>query len=196
MKFSIKSVFFGILMLCSLTVLAQGPVEVLQSTSDQMLAALKQSSNRDSGTLYSIIQKILLPHIDLDVMSRLVVGKYWNTASPQQKAQFKQQFTRFVSNTYSTALAAYKDEKIKFYPVRGGVKGNRVQVNSEIFQNNGQTINVAYQLTNISGDWKVYDFSVDGISMVQNYRSQFADVLAQSGFDGLLKRLQSHNARS
>jgi phospholipid transport system substrate-binding protein len=196
MKLTIKSIFFGILMLFSLAAFAQDPVSMLQTTSDQMLAAVKQSSNRDSATLYGIIQRILLPHIDLDVMSRLVVGKYWKTATPAQKTEFKQQFTRFVSNTYSTALAAYKDEKIKFYPVRGGVKGNRVQVNSDIFQNNGQTINVAYQLTNLSGDWKVYDFSVDGISMVQNYRSQFADVLAQSGFDGLLKRLQAHNARS
>lgn len=182
---------------CGIAQAAQSPLDMLQQTSDQMLSALKQSSTRDTNTIYGIIKRILLPNVDLDTMSRSVVGaNYWNSATPQQRVEFKNEFTHFVAQTYSSALAAYKDEKIKFYPIRGGVSGNRVQVNSSIIQGNGQNIAVTYQLLQTNGQWKIYDFSVEGVSLIQNYRSQFADVLASQGFSGLLQRLHAHNSRA
>lgn len=177
----------------SIALAAQSPLDMLQQTSDEMLNTLQHTSNRNTQTLYNIVSRILVPRVDLDTMSRLVVGRYWDEASPQQRAQFKAQFTRFVTRTYSSALAAYSDEKIKFYPIRGGVNGNHIQVNSDILQGNGQIIPVNYQLVLRGGQWKIYDFTVAGVSMVQNYHSQFADVLAREGFDGLLQRLGSHN---
>jgi len=161
-----------------------------------MLSALKKTDNRNTQSLYRLVQTILLPHVDLNRMSQLVTGKYWAQATPAQREAFKQQFTYFVTRTYSTALSSYTNEKVRFLPIRGGANGDRVQVNSLIDQSNGQSISVNYRLSLVNGQWKVYDLVVEGVSMVENYRSQFADILRTQGMSGLLQNLKSHNAGS
>ncbi len=194
-KNSIKVVLLSWVMLWSIFAgAATSPVDMLQSTTNQMLEALKETSNRNSQSLYRLVRTILLPHADLDLMSQQVIGRYWAQATPEQRSQFKNQFTYFVTRTYSTALSSYSNQKVQFYPIRGGVNGNRVQVNSAIVQNSGQNISVSYRLALSNGQWKVYDFSVEGVSLVDNYRSQFADILRTQGMSGLIDRLKSRNA--
>lgn len=174
---------------------ASSPVDMLQSVSNQMLSSLAKTTDRNDRALYSLVKRILLPHVDLNGMSELVVGKYWAAASPAQRSQFQQEFTQFITRTYSNALSSYDNQKVRFFPIRGGVSGSRVQVNSAIDQNNGQSVSVSYRLTLMGGEWKVYDFSVEGVSIVENYRSQFADVLRTNGLSGLIQQLQQQNQR-
>lgn len=191
----LKIILFTLLAFFSLHIFAQSsPVDMLQKTSDQMLSALNQTKNRNSQTLYNLVEKILLPHVDLNVMSQQILGAYWKNASPAQKAAFTHEFTYFITRTYSTALSSYSNEKVRFTPIRGGVQGNRVQVDSFIDQKNGQSISVNYRLLLSGGQWRVYDFSVEGVSLVSNYRSQFAEILRTKGLDGLITQLKSHNA--
>ncbi len=185
----------GLLIVSMVSFAASSPVDMLQQATDQMLQSLKKTENRNTQSLYRLVQNILLPHVDLDRMSQLVVGRYWAQASPADRQEFKQQFTYYVTRTYSTALSSYTNEKVRFFPIRGGVSGNRVQVNSSIDQSNGQNISVSYRLLNNNGNWKVYDFTVEGVSMVDNYRSQFADILRTQGLAGLNQRLQSRNGK-
>lgn len=171
------------------------PVTMLQQTSDQMLNALKQnkpSLKGNSAAIYRIVDKILLPQVDLESMSRSVVGRnYWAQATPAQKAEFKKLFTYQVTQTYSTALSSYQNEKIKFYPIRGyNSNEQRVQVQSVIIRGNGQTIPVSYRLVNNGGNWKVYDFSVEGVSLISSYQAQFANDLSQGGMAGLLAKMR------
>lgn len=187
-------VLFSLLGWASLIWAAASPVDMLQTTTNQMLAALKKSENRNPQSLYRLVQSILLPHVNLDLMSEQVVGRYWAQATPAQREEFKKEFTLFVTRTYSTALSSYTSQTVRFFPIRGGVTGNRVQVNSAIIQENGQNISVSYRLIASGGQWKVYDFSVEGVSLVDNYRSQFADILRTQGLSGLNKNLQSRNA--
>ena len=72
----------------------------------------------------------------------------------------------------------------------------RIKVDSKIVRANGLEIDVDYRLVLVGGEWKVYDFSVDNISMIISYRSQFADVLAQKGMGGLIQKLQSKSKRT
>lgn len=192
----LKKIFIiGSLLVSLVAFAAASPVDMLKTTTDQMLGALKHTQNRNSQALYSLVQRILLPHIDLDIMSEQVVGGAWAKATPAQRAEFKQQFTLFVTRTYSTALASYSNEKVRFFPIRGGMNGNKVQVNSSVDQANGQSLAVSYRLLLEQGQWKVYDFSVEGVSLVQNYRSQFAETLRTQGMAGLVNQLKSHNAK-
>lgn len=184
-------------MLCWVSLMwaaAASPVDMLQTTTNQMLSALKKTENRNSQSLYRLVQTILLPHVNLDLMSEQVVGRYWAQATPAQREEFKKQFTLFVTRTYSTALSSYSNQTVRFLPIRGGVNGNRVQVNSTIVQENGQNVAVSYRLLSNGNQWKVYDFSVEGVSLVDNYRSQFADILRSQGMAGLVSNLQSRNA--
>lgn len=170
------------------------PVTMLEQVTDQMLSSLKQTQNRNSQALYHLVRGILLPHVDTELMSQQVVGRYWAQATPQQRSEFQNQFTYFVTRTYSTALSSYSNEKVRYFPLRGGATGNKVQVNSSIDQANGQNISVSYRLVQTGGQWKIYDFSVEGVSLVDNYRAQFADILRSEGLEGLNKRLAARNS--
>lgn len=196
MKLKLSLIFVMTLLWSLVTFAQEAPVQMLTNTSDQMISALKQNKSTmksDPSAIFSIVNRILLPHVDLESMSRSVVGRtYWNQATPAQREEFKKLFTRQVIRTYAAALESYQNEQVKFYPIRGGYDASapRVQVQSVIVRSNGQTIPVNYRLINQAGQWKVYDFSVAGVSIVQSYSSQFATALQQGGMAVLLERMR------
>lgn len=191
---TLKCLFFSCLIFFSAPLYAvQNPTEMLQNVSNRLLSELAQTKNRNDQTLYSLVKKILLPHVDLNQMSQIIIGKYWAGATSEQKVQFENEFTAFITRTYSSALSSYTNEKVRFFPIRGGVTGNHVQVNSAIDQANGSSVNVSYRLALTGGVWKVYDFSIEGASIVENYRAQFADVLRTKGLAELIRQLHTQN---
>jgi len=177
------------------------PLAMLKHTSNKMLSELKKNKSRLQGNdqlIRNIVHKVLIPRVDINRMSKLVVGRdYWLKASSSQRKKFQKEFTSLVISTYSVALQNYDQEVIRFMPIRGNISGRRqLQIASVITQGGRQPIRINYLLVKSGSQWKVYDFSVDGISLVQSYRSQFAEVLANSGFNGLLQKLKTHNQKT
>jgi len=178
------------------------PVIMLQNTSDQVLAALKQnkvSLKQDRHVVYQIVDKILVPHVDLAGMSRSVLGREaWDSATSAQKQRFSSEFKDLLIRTYASAFSKYSNQTVKIFPIRGGLSADqsRVQVSSQIVQQDGPPIAVNYRLIKQNNDWKVYDFSVEGISMLESFRSQFAAELNQGNLDALIDKLAQHNERS
>jgi phospholipid transport system substrate-binding protein len=194
-------VAFVSLLFCTVVWAISSPVDLLQNTSNQLITTLQQNKvtlKTNPQLVYRIVDQILLPHVDLVAMSSIALGREaWMRASPAQRQAFTQQFTTLLIRTYASALAQYTDEKVRFFPLRGGVNGQaRVQVDSNIIRDSGPPINVSYRLMQVGGQWKLYDFSVDGISLVQSFRSQFVQELQQAGIDGLISKLAQHNAQN
>jgi phospholipid transport system substrate-binding protein len=174
------------------------PVTALSKTADQMIAELKAQKGRihnNPKAVYPIIQRVLLPQVDMQGMARSVLGRrIWTSMSPQQKSTFSNEFTRLVIMTYSAALANYNDEQIRFYPMREDFADqSRVEVRSNIIRSRGPSIPVSYRLVRIGSGWKVYDFSVEGISMIRSFQSQFAEQLRQGDIDKMIASLKQHN---
>lgn len=174
------------------------PLNLLKTVSQQMIRKLDNHPGRiskDMPFLKNTINTLLVPHFTVTAMARSVVGrKFWGSASATQRSQFIKEFTNMVIGVYAAPLSNYDGDKIRFFPMRDfNAKDSRVQIKSMIIRPTGQRISVSYRLVKIQDNWKVYDFSVEGISMVSSYRSQFKDVLRKSGFAGLLQRVQSHN---
>lgn len=197
-------VVFATFFLTSLTLFAAstaqdtGPLAQLKSASSQMLTMLQQNKARirhDHNFLESEVKKIVMPHFALNNMSKAVVGKNaWDRATDQQKEEFKREFTSLVLQIYSAPLATYDDDRIDFLPLRTKVGADTsVTVRSIIVRKSGQRIPVNYYMIRIDDKWFVKDFSIEGISMVESYRSQFAETLSQEQFSGLLKQLKQHN---
>ena len=189
----LKIYFPILLMLFTLSALADpAPLVMLKQVSTQMTSELDRHKGQiNTSVIGNIVHRILLPHVDLESMSRSVVGRnYWLQATPAQRTQFKQAFTNLVIKVYAAPLSRYNGETIAFMPLRDA-SGSRLQVESIISRKNGQRIPVNYRLVQIGGAWKVYDFSVEGISMVSSYRAQFDNILQQQGMSGLLKRLNA-----
>jgi phospholipid transport system substrate-binding protein len=174
------------------------PMDMLQNTSDHMLAELKVNKatlKSNPKKVFDIVDRILLPHIDMTTMSKSVVGRnLWNSASTQDQQIFIKEFTELLIRTYASAIASYTNQSVQFFPIRGGWQGQQqLQVNSQINQPNGPPIPMSYRLILQGSQWKVIDISVDNVSIVQNYRAQFANDLNQGGLAKLNTKLSQHN---
>jgi phospholipid transport system substrate-binding protein len=191
--------FIGLLF-CTMAWALSSPVDLLEITSNQLIETLQQNQatlKTKPQIVYNIVNQILLPHVDLETMSRMALGREaWQRANQAQRQAFTQQFTILLVRTYSSALAQYTNERVNFLPLRGGFNRQRVQVYSRIIRDSGPAINVSYRLLRMDGQWKLYDFSVDGISLVESFRSQFAQELQQAGIDGLINKLAQHNTQN
>ncbi len=175
------------------------PTDMVQTTSDQMLSQLQirqATLKTDPNVVYDIVNRVLLPHADLATMSRLVVGRNaWLNANQSDRQAFIQQFTMTLMRTYATALASYTNQSVRVYPIRGGYENQSpVQVNTEVTQPDGPPIPVSYRLALENSGWKLIDFSVDGVSIVENYRAQFASDLNQGNLALLTQKLAQHNS--
>ncbi len=199
---NIKRSFLWIFLFFSITSFAIGdssPTAVLQQVSNTLINKLKAEKlvlKKNPTEVYKLVRVYLLPHVDMNLLSHAVLGNEWKKATSQQKSLFKERFTTIIIRTYSSALAAYTNETIKFLPIRDGYEGKRtVRVDSRIIRQDGPSIPVSYRLIKRGQTWKVYDLIVEGVSLVQSYRSQFSSILAQGGMPTLLDKMASHNAK-
>src|SRR3990167_1999915 len=200
LKFCIKYfIFLFILTYTSSLVFAQNTPEILlQNIADNMIAGLKanKATLKTKPTIvYNLAYRYVVPNADLSEMSKRVLPpSVWNSASPAQRKQFQQEFTTTIIRTYASALTSYEDQTIKFYPVRSS-SGRTVEVTSEIISNNRQPIRVVYRLVHTPSGWKLFDMSVEGVSMLDSFRAQFSDLLSQGSMDQLLPKMSRHNNR-
>lgn len=179
---------------CMVTLAAESPpLAMLEQTSDTLITELKKNQSKiksQPNLVNQIISRIVLPKFNIEDIARATVGQYAKEATPSEWAQFKKQMIGLVIKNYAAPLASFDDDKVKFFPIRGS-DSNQVEVKSLIIRKNGQQIPVTYRVMKKNDGWKVLDFSVEGISMVQSYRSQFMPVLSEKGFKGLLNVLGS-----
>jgi len=158
---------------------------LIQVTAKRMLSRIEQDRgeiNINPRHVHDLVDEILLPHIDFTRMSRWVLGKYWRRASALEKDSFVEEFRGLIVRTYSTALLEYSGQEINFLPVRNNSDPNLASVRTEIQPANGPMIPISYDLyRNDSGEWKVYDVSIDGISLIANYRSSFSSQIRRAG---------------
>lgn len=174
------------------------PLALLKEATLEMLGSLKSHQGtlkKNPAVLEGQVRRIVVPKFDLTAMSQSVVGRrHWQAASPALQEAFIREFTDLVISVYSAPLEEYNGDKVQFFPLRGSLHGqSRVVVQTAILRPTGQRIAVNYSLKQGGNGWKVYDFSIEGISMVASYRSQFADVLESKGMAGLLEKMRSHN---
>lgn len=197
----IKSIVLGAALVVSQLLSAQSsPVPMLEGAANQIISTLKQnkpSLKSNTKVIYSAVERYLLPNVDVMGMSRSVLGrKAWTAASVSEKQQFSREFTQLVIRTYATPLAQYTDESVKFLPVRGSLDGRFIRVNSLIVRSNGKDIPLTYSLVSSNGQWKIYDLSVEGVSLLQSFRSQFAGVLQGSSMQDLIKQMQQQGKKA
>ena len=172
---------------------APEPQQVVRETSDQVLAALSARKNELSQQpeqLYRLVDDIVLPRFDFELMSRWVLGKNWNKATPEQRDRFSKAFRDLLVRTYSNALLEYTDEKINYLPVAAPNGATEVTVKTEIRPSSGPSIPVNYEMHQGNDGWKVYDVAIDGVSLVTSYRSTFANQIRREGMDAVIASLE------
>lgn len=172
------------------------PQDVIQDTSTRMIDALRQNRaklDRDPGQIYGLVDQIVLPNFDFELMSRWVLGRAWQQANPDQRRRFTEEFRTLLVRTYAKALLEYSDEDLQLLPQPTVGDGSEVTVKTEVRLKAGRPIQINYSMHLNNDGWKVYDVKVDGVSLVTNYRSTFASQIRANGMDSVIADLQQRN---
>ncbi len=175
---------------------ASSAVDTVKEATRHLYAVLQENHlliERQPGVLYKLVEEALLPHADIEAMSRWVLGKYWREASEAQRRRFEQEFRRLLVRTYAAAVKDVVPGDIRYLPERPGTRADSRIVRTEVQRPDGPPLPINYYMYLRDGKWKLYDVRVEGISLITNYRSSFASEIRSKGIDGLISELAAKN---
>src|SRR5690242_11380915 len=159
----------------------------------ELITKDKEIQAGDRAKLIQLIDAKVLPHFNFTAMTALALGQSWNKATPEQKKRLTEEFRTLLVRTYASALAAYAEQKFDFRPLRAKPTDTDVTVQVRVLQAGAQPVPIDYSMEKTASGWKVYDVMVGGVSLVANYRTEFNNVVRESGIDGLIKNLAGKN---
>lgn len=170
------------------TAQASGITDGLKATIDQVIDVVTDPQYKnDRTTRRSKMKSLIFPKFNFLEMGKRSLGKkYWKKRTPKERKAFVDLFGKLLENSYANKLENYSDEKINY--VDEIVKGEYAMVKTEVVRKN-DAINVDYKLIESPNKWLVYDITVEGVSLIKNYRSQFRKIIHNDSFNALMDKL-------
>ena len=189
---------FACCFFASYVIAADSPLPMVKNINDNILNVLNKNQAKlknNPKIIEAAITQYFIPHVDTTGMSRSVLGRQaWMKASTKEKSQFTHEFTRLVLRTYAQPLTNYSGEKVEFLPAKASSVPQFAQIQSVIVRPNGQRIPVSYHLVKTAqGDWKVYDLSVEGVSLLNSFRNQFGQALKNDELSVIISKMHQKN---
>jgi phospholipid transport system substrate-binding protein len=177
------------LVIARVTLADNGPLGTTQQFVNSALHILADKQT-PVGQRRNQLRDLIDPRFDFSEMSRSALGYHWRSLTPDQRASFTTVFKGFIESAYLSKIGDYAGQRVEFIK-QSALGDGFAQVFTNIMQPGKASIPVNYLLEQKDGDWKVYDVTVDDISIIANYRNQFNRVINESGFDKLLADLKA-----
>lgn len=173
------------------------PDALVRRTTDEIISSIHKDKELASNSrkLLDLVDAKVLPHFNFTRMTMLAVGRPWRDASQAQRDQLVRGFRTLLVRTYSTALEQYSDQTIDVKPAATKTDESETTVRTQINQKAGPPIPMDYRMEKTPQGWKVFDVTVEGVSIVTTYRSTFASEVSKGGIDGLIKTISDQNSR-
>ena len=173
------------------------PDVLVRRTTDEIIAEIRKDKELTTNArkLLELVDAKVLPHFNFTRMTMLAVGRPWRDANPGQRERLVHEFRTLLVRTYSTALEQYSNQTIEVKPAAAKAGDSETTVRTQINQPGGQPIHMDYRMERTPQGWKVFDVSIEGVSIVTTYRSSFGAEVSKGGIDGLVKSLAAQNAR-
>ncbi|MHC1789326.1 Tgt2/MlaC family protein [Solidesulfovibrio sp.] len=191
-RFAACLVLLLILMTANVSGAVAGPAtDTLSRSVDRIIALLADPAYKDTGTRPGMRAKLIAAIaeiFDMKELSRRALGPEWNKFTPEQQERFVTAFGTLLENTYLDKIESYTDEKVQYLKEQDLGDG-KAEVATTVV-GNGKEIPIAYRLVDRSG-WKVYDVIIEGVSLVQNYRSQFGQILMRESPEALIAKISA-----
>lgn len=169
---------------------------VKNATNDfqALIKANHEAYRKDLAGFYKVVDQKVVPHFDTKGIAQLVLGKNWKTATPEQKTRFEAAFKDSLIRTYARAMLDYHDSvNAEWAPLRAEAGATDVAVNAKILRKDAPPIALSFQ-THVVGDaWKIYDISVENISLITNFRSQVNAEIKATGLDAVIKKFEDNS---
>ena len=176
---------------------ADTPPDVLvKNVTTEVLAIIAKDKDLRAGDrekTVALVEEKVLPHFNFSRMTALAMATYWDKATPEQKARLTQEFRMLLVRTYASSISAYYDRRFDFRPLRANPGDTDVTVNVRVLQPGQQAVQIEYDMEKTPAGWKVWDVRVGGISLVLNYRTEFANLARESGVDGVIRTVAAKN---
>jgi len=172
---------------------AQSPLSVIQSGTEKAIGILHASSSGQAPALRQRKGEILVivdEYFNFEEMGKRALGRPWKEQPAEKRQEFVKLFRQLLFNTYINRVESYtgSNEHIGYDSEK--VDGDYAVVKTHVVYQGNQKVQIDYRLHQEGTQWKVYDVVVEGISFVDNYRGQFASILANESFDALLRKLR------
>jgi phospholipid transport system substrate-binding protein len=176
----------------SVPVLAGEPTDQIRQTTDKILSIVKDPALKSPSKAQErrgLIRKAVDERFDWEEMARRSLGRYWAQRTAEEKKEFVHLFSELVERTYMGKVEDYSGEKVRYEGET--IDGNYAIVKVNIITQKNKDISVDYRLQKEGSEWLVYDVSIEGVSLVNNYRSQLNSIILQSSYENLVKRLKA-----
>ena len=161
--------------------------EDVKDTIDKVIEIVGREDLEDNKQARrEALREVIDQRFNYHQMVRRALAKNWKGRSDQERREFTGLFKKLLENSYASKLESYSDETINF--TDEVIKGKYALVKTEVVRK-ASTIAVDYKLINGGGVWKIYDFVIEGVSMVRNYRSQFSKIIRKDSYEGLVRKL-------
>lgn len=156
--------------------------EVIRILSDQAMKKPERAHERRK-----LLEKVVGDRFSYEEMAKRTLAAQWQKLEEKDRTEFVDLFKRLLTNSYADKVEGYSGEQIHYLNER--LEGDYAEVRTKATSGKAE-IPLDYRLLNKGGDWRVYDVVVDGVSLVSNYRGQFAKIIRTSGYDDLVKQLR------
>lgn len=181
--------FIVMFLFCSPSVFASEITGGLKATIDKVIEIVTDEKLKSQEKVRrEKLRETIGKRFNYHQMAMRSLARDWNNRTPKERKDFEELFQRLLENSYASKLESYSDEEINY--VGEVVKGKYALVKTEIVRRDG-TINVDYKMIQEQGEWKVYDFLIEGVSMIRNYRSQFTEIIHKESYKVLVQRLSA-----
>jgi phospholipid transport system substrate-binding protein len=197
-RLSIKRRIWGLLLPLGLSLWlspsiasAGAPTEILKQSTDRILEILrnpKLKAKSKEPEKRRLLRKIADERFDWEEMAKRSLAIHWAERTPDEKKEFVSLFADLLERSYMGKIEGYQDEKIVFAIEK--IDGGFAVVESNIMTAREVEIPINYRLRKKDSDWLIYDVSIEGVSLVNNYRSQFNKILTTSSYQELVKRMK------
>ena len=173
------------------------PDELVRKVTADVLDAIKSDKQLQAGDrkkALALAEQKILPHVDFREAARLATGKAWQGATPEQQERIVGEFRSMLVRIYSSAIGVYQGQEMKVLPVRMAPGATEVTVRNQYLVSGKPPVPVEYAMKKTPEGWKIYDITVEGVSLVLTYRAEFETITRTAGVDGLIKRMHERNA--
>lgn len=173
---------------------AEQPSQVVENVANkflQDLSAHRSQYSNDPKALRAAVDREVLPYFDVQYAARLVLGRYWRTATPEQRQQFIEAFENSMFTNYGTALLGFQTDRLHVVPTNVSPDATNALVRTQIRRDDGSTVQVNFALHKTPQGWKAWDVVLEGISYVKSFRDDFGAQIEAQGIESVIKRLEN-----
>ena len=171
------------------------PTEAVRSTINEVIRTLQDTELKNPGRAEErrrLLEKVIGDRFNYDEMARRSLGAQWNKLGDGERGEFVDLFKRLLSSSYADKIEGYSGEQVHYLNERQ--EAEYAEVRTKVASDKTE-IPLDYRLLNKSGNWRVYDVVVDGVSLVSNYRSQFTKIIRDSSYADLVEKLREKSQK-